>query len=139
MANAASYNRKGAHNITMPSELDEAFKRSSLFKLNDHPGSSRDVLYLEELKLRLKEESKNQSKELVIGIWSRPYGGPAQIAGYAFYERNEAEYLIKLSKDEQFSVDPFFGGFYDEKWFDERITRVNYSALKGGAVRIKFH
>ena len=123
MPDTVSYNRNKVHNITMPSELDEAFENSELFDLPEYPRESRDVKYLEELKAKLEAESKKRSKEVVLGVWLRPYGGAGQIAGFGYYERKEAERLTKISKDYEYSVDPFFG-FYDMTWFDESIATL---------------
>lgn len=106
------------------SELDKAYGNVQLLRLLEHPGASKDIEYIKKLKTGLAAESIIRSQELVIGVWARPYGGPAQIAGYAYYTKDEARRLVELSKAEQFSVDPFFGGFYDGTWFDKRIESL---------------
>ncbi len=121
MADAVSYKRKEAHTITMPSELDEAFGKSELFDLPEYPTESKDAKYLEELRFKIEDKSKETGREVVLGVWLRPYGGPSQVAGFCYYDRKEAEKLLKLSKDEEYSVDPFFG-FFSKNWFDERIA-----------------
>ena len=108
---------------TVPSELDETYLNSILFDLPEHPHCSKEIRYLREIKRMLEKESEKQNKDLVIGFWSRPRGAPGKV-NYGFYEKEEAIRLLKLSKTEQFSVDPYFGGFYDKSWFNKRIKMI---------------
>ncbi|HIK00547.1 TPA: hypothetical protein H1016_03335 [archaeon] len=125
MADAASYNRKGAHNIDMgKADILRAFEQSERIAIKEPLRTCKNPDYIQELFKYIQERSRQTNSEIVIGAWGRPYGGESEIAGYSLHTKEEAKGLLLISQRDHFSTDPFFGCFYDGEWFERKLQRL---------------
>jgi len=119
MANAASYNRKGAHTFVMtPLDKFNSRKPVQLRDLKD-----ADTAYIDEVIKILEDESKERGEECVIGVWGKRYATEFRTEGFGLYTKTEAEELIEEARRGGLTT-PFFSGYKGRKFLEELKHRI---------------